>query len=297
MPLAEVLTAVRQLLLDEERPGGAIEQRRDQLRERFPALTDGEVDDLAAISPERIRVYTRLIFNGELSMLRWIFPISLAAVVWLSRAAGDERKRREIEFGLVRDLHCRRPWHSSSSRMLARNFESYVNECRSDLTDAWVGLPEIVAYERIDVHVFYALDFGQPIMPGELDSLSVEALMATQVVMPPYATLRRFGIDAITLAEHWRTNNRLPESFPSAEPTTAICAREPASLMPMWLRLVEPAEAALRTLEPGQTAAIEQLAAAYLAAARGFESEQAAFADFYGQLSGWIQCGALVRPN
>jgi hypothetical protein len=297
MPLADVLSAVRRLLLDEQRPDGAPSQRRQQLRDRFPALTAAEVDDLAAISPERMRVYSRLIFNGELNMLRWIFPVSLAAIASVARATGDQRDGRDVQGDLVRDLHRKCPWRSVSSRLLADNFEAYIREYRRDLTDAWAGLGDLVAYERIDLQVFYANDFGRPISPDEFTDLSVGDLLAVQVARPPYVTLRRFEIDVISLASQWRDNRQFPNPPPTEAPVTATCAREPSSLMPKWLMLTTASEAALRAAAPAQITTVEQLAAAYVQAApAAFESEQAAFADFHRQLSAWFALGIFHWP-
>ena len=118
-------------------------QRRARLAEQFPRLSASEVDDLAEVPPDRLAVYTDLVFAGERAALRWAFPISFAVIAALTPTSptcgGDD-------WELMRDLHRFRPWRSASSRELAQLFQAYLIEKRAGLIERWSGLAELVDY-------------------------------------------------------------------------------------------------------------------------------------------------------
>ena len=299
MALADVLSAVRELVLDAGPPAGSVAQREAVLVRRFANLSAREIADLAAVPPERFGVYTDLVFAGQRSMLRWVYPLSLAAIAKLEQQAGDSRAAGEIEFALARELHRRRPWQSASSRELAASFQSYVAEYRADLVGRWPGLADLIDYERSGLEVFYALDFaGEPLAAGDMATLSVGELLAQVVARPPYVQLREYRIDVLTFAARLEMEPHAPDEWPPADACLAVCGRSATSLMPVWLRLAPAEFAVLQGLPAGVPTPLNDLAAAYLAVhdAQHFAREQAAFAAFFGALARWLSAGALLRP-
>lgn len=293
-----MLTAIRELILDGPVPVGGAAARRAALAARFPDLSDSELDDLAAIPPERLGVYTRLIFNGERSALRWGFPMSLAAVHRLLDVPQTSKEVNDADSRLVRDLHRRRPWQSASHRDLAANFCKYVVEDRPELLAKWPGLADLAVYERADVDVFYAADCAhEPCDPDSLQSLTVGELMTIRVVRPGYAETHVFDCDVLALAEHWRAENRLPESLPSPAPTHAAVGRDPRTLSPAWVRLTTADAAGLSSIRPGTHTAINDIADAFISAFEHAADERAAFDAFFSALRRWFTAGVLLRAE
>ena len=263
-------------------------------------LADRELEDLAGVPPERFGVYTDLVFAGERSMLRWVYPLSLAALVRLVQQGGDTRPAGEIEFELVRELHRRRPWHSTSTRELAENFQRYVTEYRPDLVGRWGGLSDLIDYERTTLDVFYALDFaGGPLTASEAAAWSVGELLAQVVARPPYVQLREYSFDVLSISAVSEVEKPPPDERLPAERCLAVCGRSATSLMPVWLRL-SPAEfAVLRGLPAGVPTTLNDVAHAYLAAhdpPHG-ATEQAAFAEFFGVLAVAVGGGAAAAGD
>lgn len=295
-----MLSAMRELILDGPLPAGDISLRRASLARRFPDLDRAEIDDLAAIPPERIHVYTRLIFNGERATLRWAFPMSLAAIRRMLGVADDAAAVNAADFELVRDVHRRRPWHSASHRALAANFQTYVLRHRPDLTTQWGGLVDLVDYERTDVDIFYANDVPHVQCDVErLAAMTVGDLMDVLVIRPSYAALRKFNVDVPALAARWRREQTLPIPLPPPQPTLVAAGRDPQTLQPSWISLTPPAHAALQQVPAGMTVRLNAAASAYLDTlpADTRRDEQRAFQQFFEQLCRWFSAGVLLRAT
>jgi len=300
MALPDMLSAVRELILDEGLPPQP-ESRRSDLARRFPNLSQQEIDDLAAIPLSRLSVYTNLVFAGERSMLEWAFPMSFAAIARIAGVERDERASRALMFETVRDLHRRRPWQSSSTRALAENFEAFVKQSRPNWTSTWPGLSELIAFERIDLEVFYAEDVPHRPMTdaawSELTAKSVEALLETPVLRPPYAAVAHWNYDVLDLDAAWHDAAALPDPLPGLKACRAACGRAPDSLMPRWSRQAPEACAALSDLAPGRTSSINDLAESYLANlsdARRAEPEAQRFSAFFNALRDWFSAGVVL---
>jgi hypothetical protein len=293
MALADFLSAMRVLILDRPALPDVVVERRSSLSEQFPRLSPQEIEDLAALPPDRLRIYSELVVGGERSMLRWAFPMTFAAIQAMDPSTDLA--------SLIRDLHHHRTWHSASSRELARNFQLYLTEDRPDLIKKWSGLSDLADYECTDVNVFYAEDVPHTKWNSNeelrLRALSVEALLNQRVLLPPYAAVRKFSFDVLALADHWRANQSLPTPLPAAAPCLAACGRAPNNLMPAWVRLAPAGHSALSKVPADRPICNNDLAANYQEADVGSagRSEEQLFADFYADLTHWLSVGVLLR--
>lgn len=309
MALSDYLSAIRTLILDSpdgDDPAAAASaaERRAALAARFPALTDDEVRDLAAIPPARIGVYTDLVFAGERGTLQWIFPVTFAVIDRLRREAGDDRPARQAEFALVRALHAHRPWTSPSQRRLASDFQSFILEEQQNWCAAWPGLPDLVDYERSELEAFYAEDVEhEPVTEdgiAALDALSVEAVLALPVFRPAYAAVRAFSHDVLSLVAHFRENDALPATLPGTAAVYAACGRSDATHMTAWVRLAPAMFAAFAALPAGGgPCAINDLAGPFVEArsSEGKADERALFREFFTALLQCLRSGVLLRPT
>lgn len=300
MALPDVLSAIRQLILDGPIPQGERAERRSALAARFADLSDDELDDLAGMPPERIAVYTRLIFNGERSLLQWAFPMSLAAIRRIAVESGDTRPQRETEFELMRDMHAFQPWRTPSSRALGANFQAFVERACPTWGEAWPGLYDLVDYERCDQDIFYAMDVDAA--PADVEAMaaqSVDAWMETRVLMPPYVVVRAFLYDVLAVAGRWRREQALPESWPVPARCYAAAGRHPQTLMTSWVRLSSAEFAAMARVAPSDVVTVNDLAMAYIAAVpeRVRSDEAAVFNAFFAFLSRCFEAGVLLIPK
>jgi hypothetical protein len=301
MALADYLSAMRELILDEGLPAtGAGVVRRTALATRFPRLAPSEIDSLAALPAERLQIYTNLVFAGRRGVLEWAFPVTLAAIHAMGLAAGDARAPREVYFELARDLHRRIPWSSASTRELAANFLRYLREFRADLSDGWPGLTELADCERVDLDVFYAPDEAhRPIGIGELAAMSVGQLLELEVFRPAYAVVRDYAFDVLALRDYWGEHRSLPGGLPDRSACRCACGRADATLLPTWRRLSEAGWHGLSCVGTGATS-LGDVAEAYVAGRTeaGGRSERESFAEFFTECAGWLSAGIIMmRPD
>lgn len=299
MALADFLSAIRELILDDGVVGATAADRRRALESRFPRLSSDQLDDLAGISPARLQVYTDLIFAGERSTLEWVYPVSLAVIGRLRADAGDRQPPRLADFELVRALHRFRPWTSNSQRQLAADFEAFLRTERGEWLASWPGLGDLLEFERAELEVFYGEDVAHEqfttAVAESLMGLSVEALMSRSVVVPPYVAVRLFRYDVPALVSQFRNEPRLPEVLPGPSECPAACGRNGISLLPEWTRLETREHAALLPMPRGESIALNELAAAFLEAGEeGAESEEAAFGAFFAFLHRMLGSGVVL---
>ncbi|RME39782.1 MAG: hypothetical protein D6788_04725 [Planctomycetota bacterium] len=301
MPLPDVLSAIRVLVLDDPPLAEDPQAREAELARRFPNLTPQERADLAAVPPERLRVYTNLIFAGMREMVRWAYPLSLGVIVEVIRAEGDDRPEGEIAFDLMRELHRFRPWRHPSTRELAAHFRDFIETHNPQWLRARPMLASLLDFEQVEVDVFYAEDApGEPFRLDEITSLSVEAFMGLEVMRPLYVVLREYPFDVPAWARDRRREEDLAVEEPPPDKGWFACGRDPDSLMPHWVRLENPAErAAIQSVGASGRDTVQRMAEAYLAS-RGVDAEadpQAAFVDFFERFARWAQAGVVLRPT
>jgi hypothetical protein len=296
MALANVLSAVRELILANGALPNSVAERTQELARRFPTLSDRERADLAAISPGRLEIYTNLVLDGEVTMLEWAFPMSMAA---LRRLAGcGEGEHRAFDRDLLRRMQQWRSWRSDSTRELAELFADYVKTARRDLLTAWAGLGDLIELERTALHVFYAEDAPAVALdPQELLHLSVGELMDCSIVVPEYVTAKAFNHDVVDLAAHWQRDKSLPLDWPGESSTLAVCGRSVETLLPIWLHLTSPGHAALQAVGH-RKAPISTMAEGFVAATPPEDQadEASLFQRFYALLAQWRLAGVILKP-
>lgn len=301
MALADFLSAVRSLILDEG-IDPAIQDRKSYLRRRFPELDERQCADLADIAPERLGVYTELVFAGIRATLEWIFPLSLAVIDRLRRAETALPPAAEANLEWVRALHRFRPWTSTSQRQLAADFEAFIRDCRAPWIAAWPGLADLLDFERTDLEAFYAADVPHAPMTAAdvqaLSGLSVGDLMTQEFFIPEYAAIRSFRYDVPAMAQAWRSTQELPDPLPASAPATYSCGRLISTLMPKWTALSPAICEALAALPRCRPFTVDNLASRFLDGllADDARSDEARFADFFIALQALIESGVLLRP-
>ncbi len=300
MPLNDILSAMRELILDADDGPTAPPARRAWIGERFPTLTPTEADDLASVPAERFGVYTETIFAGERSMLRWAFPMSMAAIGRILHECDASQPIGHLQYDLVRELHRFRPWQSHSIRDLARGFRAFVEVEREDLLETWLGLADLIAFEQAELEVFYAADEPHVCLrPDEWAGLSVEALLMSAIVIPTHVQIIETRFDAIALRRTWRADESLPDGWPADEQSHLACGRDPDSLQCRWVKLDAVSHAALLSMPRSETRTINDLAGAWLASQPedAFADEATAFAAFCGLLADWARAGIVMAPD
>lgn len=291
---------MRALILDVDDGPTEPSARRAWIGDRFPALSASEADDLAGVPAERLGVYTETIFAGERSMLRWAFPMSMAAIGRMLHQRDGSQPVGHHQYDFVREMHRFGPWQSHSIRDLARCFRKFVVEGRTDLLAEWPGLADLVSFEQAEVNVFYAADEPDVgLRPDAWAELSVEALLMLPIVVPEYVAMVESRFDVLALRDAWNESETLPDAWPADLRSYCACGREPESLRCRWVGLDAAAFQALCSLPRGDAMTVNDLAGAWLAvqAEDAFADESAAFAAFCEMLAAWARSGVVMGPE
>ena len=289
MPLAGMLSAMRELLLDQVEAPKDLKGRCAVFASRFPSLTPEEIEDLAKMPGEKLAIYTQTVFAGERSTLRNHFPVTFAL---LRRALGENFDGMK----LVRQLHAARPWKSYLTKGLASNFAEYLAHDRPDLVDAVPYLPEVARLEMLQLDAARAPD-PEPesfVSPSALNTLSVEDLMLKQWLLAPSAQIAEFSFDVISFrTKFYEADRALPDEPPVAAETLAVGARNRRCAV-RWKRIERGEFEFFRSaLEARSTPfSSEDLAVAYIEDKEGDEREL--FAQFLEELSKLLENGVLV---
>ena len=121
MSLSDVLSATKDLIYSHIELPPDMEDRLALYRNRYPALTTEEVEDLAKMEPARIRIYTGTVYAGERNTLRMHFPMTFNLI---RRAAGGQFD----SMAMTHAMHEEFPWTGYATQDLAEKFVCFVEK-------------------------------------------------------------------------------------------------------------------------------------------------------------------------
>lgn len=295
MPLAGVLSALREIILDIPELPGDIAGRKKFYRERFSSLTQDEVDDLAKADPQRFAIYTTSIFQGQRGVLERRFPLSYALVArtW-PRVSQDPFSGVE----LVRDFHAKRPWRSSRISELAKNFVDFLRFDCPSLVKRCDYLPDVAQYEYQSLLVARrALDDPQPFAAScalkSLQQLTVDELLERNFTVSKLTAFESFKFDIISYQVSFAQNDwKLPADSAKKQNTLAVASRDRQNDV-HWTALGKEVFDFFKSIPAGEKRAIGDFAEQYVASCAG-ESEEETFRAFMQLFYGLVNHGALL---
>ncbi len=294
MSLASVLSAVREIMLDELPLPESAEARLQFFEQRFPGLSPEEREDLSKIRPEGFRTYTGTIFSGERSVLRNLFPITFAE---LARAYAQHFGEPLDTFELAKDLHRKHPWKGNATVGLTTKFVEYLTIDRTDLKNLVPWLSDLSELEQLSVFISRspdeACDSREGIHLTTLQSLSVGELLEISFAIPSAVVFKRFSWDVLTLRDYYYANDRaLSSSLPRACTLPAIGART-RTLNVRWEVVPDALFSHLSLLPRASEFPLAKLAECY-ASGTSEQDEMRVFQEFFTQLIRLETIGAVV---
>jgi len=193
MALAAVLSAMRTIILDAPSLPDTEGARRVSFRALFPVLSAEEIEDLAKISPDRFRIYTRSIFNGESGLIERYYALTCAM---LGRTWEENHSESFSVRDLMRALHAKRPWKTATTEGLVENFGEYLKDLSSQLGKSQEQIIEAARFER---EVFYARrgadETTLALTREELAALTVGQVLNLTWSMPATSAWHSFNYD------------------------------------------------------------------------------------------------------
>lgn len=236
MALADVLSAMRSIILDTPALSSDELERRSQYRALFSGLSDHELIDLAKIDPSKFTIYTTSIFIGERNLLRDNFPLTIKL---LERSWPVEFGGAFDLFQFVKELHRRRPWRSTDTVVLGENFRLCITEDLTALRRHEPALPDAALFElrirEIKKWPDDPIEARDSLTPGDLATRTVDGLVALEYVIPSCVRFEMFSYDLRT-ARRAVVNGEAPaETFKEQE--SALAGARDRDQYVTWLSL------------------------------------------------------------
>ena len=287
MPLADVLSALRALIL--EKPATRAEWEA-HLRRRAPGLTDDERKTLLAIEDERLDVYVNLLREGQATMLEFVAPATASAIEHFCGVAKPELARRML---------VETPRRTSRLRELSARVVEHLSGAGAAWVAACPPLLDLARLERETTEAFYAPDdegaLTPPAFAAEVSGKTLDETLA--MGCRPSASLRTLSVEHDVLA--WRDAHHAAGAWPDppprlSEPITLVCARDPGTLQGVWHRLDERLLPLLDAERAPGGETLESLATGWVEVAGADPDDATAPGRFLELVASWVRHGLLA---
>ena len=293
MALAGVLSALRTFILDENNFPSTVSERIESYRSRFPGLSSDEVEDLAAIPPEKIKIYTTSIFSSQRKVLRNKFPMTFG---YIERYYQNDLKQPFRATIFMRDQHKHRPWRSNYTVELVDNFCAYLSEDRQDLKLAIPWLEDVVAFEKSASRIHRASDdtytIRQSLTASGLTNLTVGDFLSLDFFIPHFNHFARFKFDIPRVFHNFvRENRTIPKEMPLQRETFAAAGRN-RYLNARWTRLSESEFDYLSKIPKSERIPISDFADAFVTWSD--DDETVGFQKFFGLVARLNEIGGII---
>jgi hypothetical protein len=291
--LAETLSALRQLILDDIELPPEHAARRALYGSLFPKLDGETLDDLARMEPQRLGVYTRSIFSGERGLLTSHFPLTVAV---LQRFAEETTGKKLDLYEFVRGLHSRFPWNGNSTDSFAKNFAADTAE-RFFRGEVPLEARECSRFELARLRAARSEDsplfqFPKP-DPEAISRLTVDELLDTKAGVPSGVRFELFEIDAAALYDEFREAEKTLPAGPIERHDTAIVISRSRSFSLFATALSRPVYDFLSRVPADELFALEELAEAF-AGEEAAADENRLFREFFQLVALLESRGAIV---
>ena len=138
MGLESFLSAFKQLILENETLPENTEDRKAYYKNKFPLLNDLEIEDLAKLPPNKLRIYTGTIFRGEVVVLEKRLPLTFSAL--RQQASKIINLKKFDPFSLLIEAQKKYPWRSNATKDLVQAFIRYVSDILAPQTELlWIA--------------------------------------------------------------------------------------------------------------------------------------------------------------
>jgi hypothetical protein len=287
VPFHDVLSGLSALFL--EKPANR-SQWGGLLHKKAPGLSPSERHALLSIPEDRLDVYVGLLRDNQVTMVKFVAPTTLEAIVKFAGVPEEE---------VARSMLVETPRKTSRLRELAARVVDHLRGPGAAWVTACPPLLDLARLEKTQTECFYAPDDEGALTPHEfaerVGAATFDDVMALEA--RPSASWRTVSTAYDVL--DWRARRFDDGAFPPPperleRPVEVGCAREPHSLQAGWHRF-EPA--ILRLLEDRSKAGwepLEALAAGWVEATGSDPDDPASAGRFLDQVGWWVRDGVVV---
>jgi hypothetical protein len=295
MALAQFLSAVRVLIMDTEDLPNERSTRAALYRKLFPELSAEEIEDLSAVPPEKLGLYTSTIFHGERGMISNHFPCTLS----MMKRSWEEAFGEPLHlYSFIREMHQAFPWKSNRTVDFAANFLQYLSSKKlSALLALESALLAMATLENskllIKRYPDEPVSSKDSLPKNEIAQMTVEELLKLHCVIPKSARLSSYEYDVVSTSHYFHTHNRSLPKHIEHRRVSAAGGRN-RKLRPGFTELPEAICNILQDHPRATPFALEGLAEQFVTTAPPATSEEEVFSKFLSLILDLSDCGALV---
>lgn len=293
MPLADVLSAIKEIILDVRELPEEFEARNAFLKSRFPKLAQAECEDLAKIKPEQFQIYTGTIFSGERGVLAQHFPMTFALL----------HERFEIlngsdfdEYELTREIHRLAPWKSNLTLDLGKCFLQALKKNIFEVNQLAPEAQDLALLELLSLKIKRAADderfLGDCFDTAQLCAFSIGELLSCKVIVPLFVERAEFSWNVVSTRTAFYTQDEKLNDEIKRGALIALGGRNLDGHV-RWQNISKATDAMFKALLVKKTLKVEEAAAEFLDASEDFASEQEAFSAFMKEFLPLVESGAL----
>ncbi len=223
MPLADVLSALREIILEDCALVPELEKDRFRsFSKKFPKLSAPELEDLVAISPQQFSIYTSTIFAGEASILLRHLPVSLGVI----SNSWQGSKYSAVE--LLKRVHKSSPWGSAKVEDLVTSLKIYLKQDGRILGEC-PFLWDLIEFERLSLLTRRSRDDEFSSKPYydifELNKLRLDSLLEKDFFKPQNVQTLQVSWDVVEYTRSFYRKNHFPLEVPSKRKSFNVISR------------------------------------------------------------------------
>ena len=299
MALAQLLSAMKDIILDVLSMPEEQKEREVFLKKTFLELSQNELEDLSKINPAKLRLYSNSIFSGEKDLIHRNFPMTVA---YLEKYWNLVSKDDFSLFKLIKNIHKTKPWKSYSTVDLGRNFVDFINQEFVNIISRVPFLPELAEMELLLRIVRRSPD--DKIMPKDslsltaISSMTVEKILDLNFLIPTCVEFSVFSYDLISeRAAFVENNDYLPDTIMRKNLYCSLSRNR--ECLQRWTMLPQSLFNALKTLPRYENTPLSLLAEKFLDAANQNSAnhgadEESLFREFIGIIYRSMENGMIV---
>ncbi len=290
MALHAVLSAFRQIVLDELGLPETASEREALYSRLFPGLSGPEVQDLAQMSPARLAIYTSSVFSAEGNILKNAFPLTLATIESSWPKEWGEHSGR----ALAQRIHKAAPWRGIHSMTLGESLQAFVERERVEHFVSLPWLSEAALLEQAMLEIRRAPnELIGPQTEAELDFFStrnVSELLEQQVYVPSLVRGVELSFDLLAARKELLATGKLVVPIKLSQ---RLVGARPKDYGVQFVALPHEVHS-LMVKSRGEVIPLSSIAEAFLTSSEDSEkSEDEVFRIFYSAIRSLIAVGAL----
>jgi len=287
-----VLKAVKSILIEIPDIPNDPQARRVLYSKKFSNLSEDEIEDLVAIPPANLQIYTESIFSGQRNLIKTRLPISFALVAGAHKKLG--KPFNAYEFIVARERA--RPWRSSFTDDLLRAFQEFVTLDLIELVTVEPVLQSILTLERGTFAISRALDElteSDCLSIRDIEYMPLREVMELDFFAPSSVRIVESHFDLLSLKSFYSQNKTVPSSIESFKENLIFLGARSLTNNLQWRQVSEKESQIFSSLPRSAPTSLSVLAERYVQTMQLNAEDRSSAQAFIRFLTEFLSSGAV----